>query len=93
MEVQQIEKPLFTAAKNQLLRNIRLWLQDGKDSASHGKHMELSLGYSQWSFQISGSKRTMPRDSERVFFSTLEKQGIVTPHPLGGWAINFNFFK
>jgi hypothetical protein len=90
-----IDRRLFKAAKNHLLKQIKQWIAEGKDSENHPTNIDLSMGYGQHRYKIPGMEGShrLPQGSEGRFFGSLEKEGIVEPHPLGGWKVNFNYFK
>lgn len=78
-----IEKKLYKAARKKVIEMIK-----EEDSNKYAKFpLDLSMGYSQWSFRIPGSEhpKRMPMNSEKQFFESLQKEGLVKPFA-GGWV-------
>ena len=73
---QQIDKTIYKAAKNWLLRTLT---EDAKEHPDFATEAGM--------FACSVESMGIPRHMTRYFFQTLVESGDLVPHPLGGLMI------
>lgn len=73
----QIPKAKFKAARKFLLEN---WQRDAAEK--HSIPLDVTMGLEQ---TLRGFG--IPRNQTELFLTNLKKEGLIVPHPLGGWML------